>query len=922
MNLFWLVTLSSVYASFEAYLEKVVIPLGLNPEVYETSKKLLSEAFSEKRFAKLLKYLDPHNAGVVSHPEIFPDMRVLNDSIRTQEQFLDFIGANKIGHELLAKVCDSSAGQIIRFLQYVKEPLSSDIGFSKFEKVLIEKFPDVFFKTAMASDHPDLVKAIEKYDNHFLLKLKAFRSKSFTSLQEIIDEAVSLASHEDLEAEKIRLEIVRKCTKFFEQIVSPGTLVKIEEILYPMPLKSLTHLETCVDEANTNSLGLSKKFTKIHKSLIPEALKSPQKLTIILKLSLRPDRKAFLTKTLMKTILRYPSIKSLDSLMEKSSTIEEFTKKIIKELLINGQLLDNTVFASDDEWRLLTNVSSLDYPSRLLIYTKCSKVEDVMAEADLLSKLFLTPFSKYLTDFIPISRTKAAPSRYERQISDLGLEITWEDFQTSDDVIAWSPFTNGFVNVPTNYRDPNCSSRVGIRVRRHTDGLVLNKAVHVILVDGGPGGRTRFNNHRYKFKDYVVFYTFDHRGVGDSGSEGLKKKANERSFHDLKPEFVTMHNTAMDIGVIVNSIRKQFPNARIIVEGSSYGAQLSAKYNDILPNGAEAIVADGAPGIFGLTQPDSFHEYIRDCELDLFCRSKMGTDVTETMNHAIKRVMQRDTNACTITFHHHGRSLCGDACKDGPLPLRSILHGILYPSSKNSKYRSHGDKSLVQILFPLIKATSDCTDVRLYRKTVFKMFKKTGRTESIQRVSLSVFKLVQFMDIRGFNESTPPSDPPHDLASLFWTNDDARIWQGIKSMFPLASNMVRSGEKPPNTSYTEWFSLSCRKDTVAPPNASYDLMKKTEAPLKRWLLLPQCGHCKGEGICYDLFLLQAYFGLVIFDLAECLNMEEIHQDRMHLDWKFKGWDLPSTMWEAVRTELSDQDSHLVFSHLPSIPALA
>ena len=213
--------------------------------------------------------------------------------------------------------------------------------------------------------------------------------------------------------------------------------------------------------------------------------------------------------------------------------------------------------------------------------------------------------------------------------------------------VEWSRceyyFKCGFVEVPTDYRDPDAGSiRIAVNVRRAD--LQDQRIGYLFVNPGGPGasGLELVQDSRYVFEldllDRFDIIGFDPRGVGASEPEFLCGDPGEQLglLNSIggeidSPEEIAIGEAAANlciesmgpVGGLLHSeyvardldeVRKALGAEQISYLGFSYGSTLGVWYATLFPDSVRAMVLDGAdnPVDRAATQQDRVEEAIEE----------------------------------------------------------------------------------------------------------------------------------------------------------------------------------------------------------------------------------------------------------------------------------------------------------------------
>jgi hypothetical protein len=510
---------------------------------------------------------------------------------------------------------------------------------------------------------------------------------------------------------------------------------------------------------------------------------------------------------------------------------------------------------------------------------------------------------------------------WESRIADLNPRGKWKFSVTEKNIHPDLRILSyeASIRVPSSYdKSDKDSVDFSIHVQKFTRTTSPPK-MHVIFLAGGPGHAGRSYDYvieRFLEKvDAAACYTIDHRGLGQSGNmPELSSFFKDSEIPPVVPfplKHLTMHNAALDVGVLTAFIRSEHSwasEAKMILMGKSYGAQLAHQVVQLLPNTYDHAFFGGLPGLPSLEVQYSHQGLIEHCEQSDECRRLMGGNVRLNIQQAIKNVTTPGYNQCTDIFWG-GRKLTGYSQGEIAVKLTRKLRKMIL-SQPNIYKRCRINTA--QLALALIKATSDCRDPSSYEEKVLsplskwiKANKTTTTVRNNRSKSGDVVNRVIIMDTDYDFETTGTLKRPNGLLNLnvdpTYSSGYYRIWQELASHIKGMRKTVRT---PIITNRTFLHYLSGLLDMITPPHASFAVFEADRAPIKSWLCLLDSDHLLSASI---LMLWAGRISesqdsdlLAGVDLYEIFGLMHKRNEGNKLPWSFKGTEY-SGIWDQINS---------------------
>jgi pimeloyl-ACP methyl ester carboxylesterase len=437
---------------------------------------------------------------------------------------------------------------------------------------------------------------------------------------------------------------------------------------------------------------------------------------------------------------------------------------------------------------------------------------------------------------------------------------------------------------------------------------------HVILLAGGPGydgfieegDAIRLVNG---FDGQIAAYTVDHRGVGGSGkfpieidilSNTFKTLPNTSSDSPFDIRDLTMTNAALDVAMLGLAIKAKDPEARLVLDGFSYGSRWALNATWLMPNLFDSAFLGSLPPISGTKHKNSLTGLAEMCAKDEFCRRKMGGDVYKAMNEAIRTLGVKTSNACTEMFHNQLAKKLTGTVGNRTREISSIFFNFL---DNSSKQRSP------QLLLPFLMATEKCVNKKDYLEKVLQpmlglispTFLKNSRGVGVARknfmIDYVVNSVISFdIEYRDFLNGRPVLSMPTNHTDLhpdmYYSYHYHQQWQSLQK---LLKGRKCSQEKPVATPRTAIYMMASRMDlntTYMPAWSAFNLIT---APTKKWLLFDNRSHDGYWGECCDMLEWEAITGKSTgFDYEECVHRTD---KNYKLNWRLA--DPYTAMWDCV-----------------------
>ncbi|PJF18917.1 Alpha/beta hydrolase [Paramicrosporidium saccamoebae] len=300
----------------------------------------------------------------------------------------------------------------------------------------------------------------------------------------------------------------------------------------------------------------------------------------------------------------------------------------------------------------------------------------------------------------------------EEELAPFVADIAWTSCNTSPHPNV--KCSQGLLSGISDH-DPVNSGLLNVEVYRYTLKGVTPTS-KVIMLAGGPGGSVLHlasltNQVLSDAKGSVAVYHYEHRGIGTNGFQ--PDHISARSLHGIifaapfDMKYLTVENAALDVSLFAKAIERDFPTigTRIGLLGVSYGAMLAHHVVQLFPNMFDFAVIAGVPPIPEETGVYDYNGLLLHCQLDEFCRSKIGT--AADFEAVIKEVASnRHLNQCTEYLHE-------------TLEFKEQW-------TVGAKIRLIGEQLVpkpteamsVRLLLPMIKSTFDCLNVDVYKGTL------------------------------------------------------------------------------------------------------------------------------------------------------------------------------------------------------------
>ncbi|PJF18342.1 hypothetical protein PSACC_01830 [Paramicrosporidium saccamoebae] len=507
---------------------------------------------------------------------------------------------------------------------------------------------------------------------------------------------------------------------------------------------------------------------------------------------------------------------------------------------------------------------------------------------------------------------------WEHKLRDLNPTIRWES-SCSDKFCASTDLSTkrGYVKVPSNYTTNGKTFDVGFQ---QVTVPGSKPWIHVLYLAGGPGGygadeMDSANMWTEICDGDVAGYAVDHRGLGTSGEFASASyrwsdmKGNLQKHLSSGPfdaQDVTLENAALDVGMISLAI-KMGPGwterSRIVLHGFSYGSEWAHHSASRLPNLYNSVIMGGISTVHK-NRNTSLQGIAENCAMDAFCRSKMGGAVEKNYRQAVRNMIDPSYNECTELFHNVF-DITGTGQGEKVRELSFILMDLImgnherFPNSR--EYRS------VMAILPIVKATSDCTDLDEYRRKVIEplekyinpVYKKTswaGGDDSNTLVNTLVLLSYDYC----FESVAPPS-----VSSSY---DDLYPSEAYKQLYHWRYEALQQAQKnltctlgsPVVSSTTEFAFAQSRMDLNTPYYPGWELYNEIKVPRKHWLLFQNRGHDGYMGECMAALVLQMLYPAGhTFDYKTCMAAEDAERK---LDWTLKNAPDFQDIWDVVATE--------------------
>ncbi|PJF18912.1 Hydrolase alpha/beta hydrolase fold family protein [Paramicrosporidium saccamoebae] len=430
----------------------------------------------------------------------------------------------------------------------------------------------------------------------------------------------------------------------------------------------------------------------------------------------------------------------------------------------------------------------------------------------------------------------------EEELGALVTDIAWVPCSVHN-THADLECSQGLFSVPLDYESPN-GEWINVEVYRYIF-IGANPTSQVIMLAGGPGGSVfRYKSCTDKILrrtyDSTAVYYYEHRGLGANGFK--PDHISARPLHDIistapfDMKYLTVENAALDVSLFAKAIKRDIPatSTQVGLFGVSYGAALAHHVVQLFPNMFDFAVLAGVPSIPGETGIDNYNGLLLHCQMDEFCRSKIGT--VADFKAVLKEVASnRHLNQCTEYFHE---TLRLEEQWTVGRRIRSIGEQLISDLTNAMTAR---------LLLPVIKSTFDCQNYSIYKCAL----------HSVMNLRTSAYPPVPLKKPTGHHKKDESNDTILDVVSLDYRLKDMKfdIIGAQEKQLELFSSLTkedstydtyrRAGEclagrrlsqiKPAVTRKTFFIIFQNLLDLVTPFQAGENLFAKIEAPQK-WLI--------------------------------------------------------------------------------------
>ncbi|PJF18928.1 hypothetical protein PSACC_01249, partial [Paramicrosporidium saccamoebae] len=448
---------------------------------------------------------------------------------------------------------------------------------------------------------------------------------------------------------------------------------------------------------------------------------------------------------------------------------------------------------------------------------------------------------------------------------------TEEELAVLATAIAWSPCetfphpsvecSQGLLSVPLDYESPS-GEWINVDVYRYVLESSTPKS-KVIMLAGGPGG-SLFHylpttvQVLLDTNGSVAAYHYEHRGKGTQGfpSDHISTRSlyNIISTAPFDMRYLTVENAALDVSLLAKATECDFPTAGIQIGlyGVSYGAALAHHAVQLFPNMFDYAVIAGVPPIPQETDIYNYNGLLLHCQLDQFCRSKIGT--VDNFKAVLNRIASnRHLNQCTGYFYEQ---LKIEEQWTLSRKIRSIGEQLVL---------SPTDAMSARLLLPIIKSTFDCRHFGVYKRkfdaamslkkqSIYEPIPVTTRTEhggqfDGNHTLLSIVSLdYRLKDIK-FNAIKAQEDHLELFPIINCTSIARNAYSHVGEC--LAGRRI-SRIKPAVTGKTFFVVAQNLLDLITPLDAGSDLFAKIEAPHKWLVRMDNLQHCYPDAFMANL----------------------------------------------------------------------
>ncbi|PJF18918.1 Hydrolase, alpha/beta hydrolase fold family [Paramicrosporidium saccamoebae] len=456
-----------------------------------------------------------------------------------------------------------------------------------------------------------------------------------------------------------------------------------------------------------------------------------------------------------------------------------------------------------------------------------------------------------LADESRMAELLAEEPRYlatENELEDLVMDIVWTPCKAFPHPNV--ECSQGLLPVLSDH-EPLSGEWIDVEVYRYVSkgSTPISK---VIMLAGGPGAsvlhfETLTNQVLSNTNGSVAVYHYEHRGIGKCGFRS--DHIYSRPLHDIistapfDMECLTVENAALDVSLFAKAIEHDFPAAdtRIGLFGVSYGAALAHHAVQLFPNMFDFAVIAGVPPIPGETGIRSYNGLLLHCQMDEFCKSKIGT--VADFEAVIKEVASnRHLNECTEYLHER-------------LNLEEQWTvGTKIQSIGDQLVSEPAEAMTARYLLPTIKATFDCLSVGAYKRAF----------HNVMDARTSIYTPAPLKRLTGHHGQFETNHTILDVVSLDYRLKDMKFnltkaQEDCLELFPILGYAraaygaySRVGEclagrrisqiKPAVTGKTTFVVVQNLLDLVTPFGAGRELFAKIEAPHKWFIRMNNLQH--------------------------------------------------------------------------------
>lgn len=486
-----------------------------------------------------------------------------------------------------------------------------------------------------------------------------------------------------------------------------------------------------------------------------------------------------------------------------------------------------------------------------------------------------------------------------------------------------------YLTVPSSYDSPSRGDKDKVRlyIQKYVRNVKVVPQVFMIFLSGGPGLEgedqepsvarllSHFSSHP------IACYTVDPRGVGKSSKfipdgqkmgnirDKLERIISEGPFAITD---LSIHTAALDAGMLAIALQatpEWRPGARLVIQGSSYGAAVAHQSIKALPSLYDGGFIEMVPQLKGLSAP-GLVGLAEHCASDPFCRSYFPSrsSVWEEVRAAIRNIIEAKANECIRAFADY---FDRDYFRKTIRVDRRVLLSLVFRETMGAKRLSAGFRP-AQLLLPFLKITNEC---RLSREDYIQRvltplepyIRRGAPINAVWTMGSSgqmnhLVNTVLILDLEYYAgiPKTDPLSPTHDDMSISLaskTNYD----KGYRLLAPHLAGYRFTDTRPLRTARTRLLLSNSRLDLNTGYRQAWELYSFLEAPEKYWLLLEHRHHestwttCHAQVLGY-LMGLEGATRPRTSDLDECLRQVN---EKEKLDWSFSSIPSLAALWSFL-----------------------